>query len=115
MSKLGARITNHYRSLKEKTARERKRKWRKEQLRDRDKEPDEKVLNKHDEIEGTTIVKKEEFHFGIFYQRGYSLVFDYEHNRSCLYKTREEAEERLNYLTNEKGMVRIEIREILEW
>ena len=115
MSKLGARMTNHYRSLKEKNARERKREWRKKQLRDRDKEPSEKEINKHDEVQGTTIVKKEEFHFGIFYKNGYSLVFDYEHNRSCLYKTREEAEEKLDYLINEKGILRIEIREILEW
>lgn len=115
MSKLNARITNMYRSRKEKSARESKRKWRKQQLKDRDKEPDEKVLNKHDEVQGTTIVKKEEFHFGIFYKNGYSLVFDYENNRSCLYRTREEAEQRLEYLTNEKGIMRIEIREILEW
>lgn len=110
-----AAITNMYRSRKEKYARESKREWRKKQLQDRDKEPTEKELNKHDEIVGTTIVKKEEFHFGIFYQKGYSLVFDYEHNRSCLYKTQKEAEEKLEYLIKEKGMTRIEIREILEW
>ena len=106
-----AAITNMYRSRKEKYARESKRNWRKKQIQDRDKEPTEKELNKHDEIVGTTIVKKDEFHFGIFYERGYSLVFDYENNRSCLYRTREEAEERLKQL-NKPNIV---VREILGW
>ena len=106
-----AAIRNMYRSRKEKYARESKRNWRKKQLQDRDKEPTEKELNKHDEIVGTTIVKKDEFHFGIFYEKGFNVVFDYENNRSCLYRTREEAEERLKQL-NKHNMV---VREILGW
>lgn len=86
----------------------------KRQLRDRDKEPSEEVLNKYNEVDGTTLIQKEEFHYGIFYLRGCKPVFDYDHNRSCLYKTKEEAESKLNELKN-KGFIRIEIREILEW
>ena len=87
------------------------RKSLKRQIRDRDKEPTEKQINKYNQTNGHVITPKEEFKWGIFSKNGYRPLNWY--GRIMLFKTEEEAKKMLEEI-NSKGNAYV-IREILEW
>lgn len=84
---------------------------RKRQLKNRDKEPTEKQVNKYNQTNGHVITPKEDFKWGIFSKNGYRPLNW--HGRIMLFKTEEEAKEMLEEI-NSKGNAYV-IREILEW